>query len=40
MRIVLDALDALLPEPLADVLERERQQRKAGREYLDAWDEQ
>lgn len=27
LRLVREALDALLPEPLADVLERERQQR-------------
>jgi hypothetical protein len=32
--LVRDALDALLPEPLADVLERERQERVDLRSYL------
>ena len=33
-RIVRDRLDALLPEPIEDILERERQQRAAVRRLL------
>jgi hypothetical protein len=36
--LVRDALDALLPEPLADVLEREDLQRSAARAILAALD--
>jgi hypothetical protein len=38
VRLVLAALDALLPEPLDEVLEREDEQREALREYLQAWE--
>jgi hypothetical protein len=36
--LVRDALDALLPEPLADVVERERQQRETMRAFLETFD--
>ena len=38
--LVRDALDALLPEPLDDVLERERIQREAVEAYLAGWEEE
>ncbi len=37
--LVTDALDALLPEPLGHVLEREERERGAARAQLDAWQE-
>jgi hypothetical protein len=38
-RLVRDALDGLLPEPLSDVLEREAEQRVRVAELLDELDE-
>jgi hypothetical protein len=36
---VRDGLEALLPEPLADVQEREEEQREALRKYLEDFEE-
>jgi hypothetical protein len=38
-RLVRDALDGLLPEPLSDVLGREAEQRVRGAELLNELDE-
>jgi hypothetical protein len=38
-RLLTGWLDGLLPEPLDDVLEREREQREELRELLERWSQ-